>query len=182
MFCPQCGAPNEDDAVFCGNCGAVLDAEELSVEPADERVEEVAAAESEGVAGTEASGEWQELEPDEPLPSSEVLPAVPAPPPRPAPPRPAAPPGVQTSGMAIASLVMGIAGWTLLPVLGSILAIVFGYAARNEIRQRSGELSGEGLAVAGLVLGWLMVGISVLALCLGAIGLCFFFGLVGASG
>ncbi len=24
MFCPMCGAPNEDDAVFCGNCGAAL--------------------------------------------------------------------------------------------------------------------------------------------------------------
>jgi hypothetical protein len=83
--------------------------------------------------------------------------------------------------MAIASLVMGIAGWTLLPVLGSILAIVFGYAARNEIRRRPGELGGEGLAVTGLVLGWLMVGISVIALCLGALGFCFFFGLVGAN-
>lgn len=24
MFCPMCGAPNEDDAVYCGNCGAAL--------------------------------------------------------------------------------------------------------------------------------------------------------------
>lgn len=83
--------------------------------------------------------------------------------------------------MAIASLVMGIVGWTLLPLLGSILAIVFGYAARKEIRQRPGELSGDGMAVTGLVLGWLMVGLSVVALCLGVLGLCFFFGLVGAN-
>jgi len=76
--------------------------------------------------------------------------------------------------MAIASLVMGIGGWTILPFIGSILAIIFGYAARKEIRQRPGELTGEGLAVAGLVLGWLMVGVSVLALCLGALALCFF--------
>jgi len=76
--------------------------------------------------------------------------------------------------MAIASLVMGVVGWTVLPLIGSILAIIFGYAARKEIRQRPGELSGEGMALAGLVLGWLMVGISVLVLCLGAIGLCFF--------
>lgn len=181
MFCPQCGAPNEEDAVFCGNCGAVLDPDELAAEPAGERVEEVAAAEPEKVADEAEASEWQELEPDQPAPSPDVLPAVPAPPPPPAPPRPASPPAVQTSGMAIASLVMGIAGWTLLPLLGSILAIVFGYAARNEIRQRPGELSGDGLALTGLVLGWLMVGISVLALCLGALGLCFFFGLVGAS-
>ena len=74
--------------------------------------------------------------------------------------------------MAIASLVMGIAGWTLLPLVGSILAIIFGYAARREIRQRPDELTGEGMAVAGLVLGWIMVGLSVVGLCLGAIALC----------
>jgi hypothetical protein len=89
---------------------------------------------------------------------------------------------VQTSGMAVASLIMGILGWTVLPLLGSILAIVFGYSARNEIRQRPGELEGEGMAVAGLVLGWLMVGASILLLCLGGAGICFFFGLVGSSG
>jgi hypothetical protein len=74
------------------------------------------------------------------------------------------------------------AGWTLFPLLGSILAIVFGYAARREIRQRPDELTGEGLAVAGLVLGWLMVGLSVVGLCLAALALCFFTGLSGAAG
>jgi hypothetical protein len=181
MFCPQCGAPNEEDAVFCGNCGAVLDADELSAEPAGDRVEEGASAKAEEPAEEEAPSEWQELEPDTPTGAAEALPAVPAPPPLPVPPRPAAPAAVQTSGMAIASLVMGIVGWTVLPLLGSILAIVFGYAARNEIRRRPGELSGDGLAVTGLVLGWLMVGISVVALCLGLLGFCFFFGLAGAN-
>ncbi len=176
MFCPQCGAPNEEDAVFCGNCGAVLDADELSAEPAVES----AAEEPEAVASEEAPVEWQEVEPDELVPSSDALPAVPPPPPSAPLPRTAAS-VVQTSGMAIASLVMGVAGWTVLPILGSVLAIVFGYAARNEIRRRPGELSGDGLAVTGLVLGWLMVGISILALCLGGLGLCFFFGLVGAN-
>jgi uncharacterized Zn finger protein (UPF0148 family) len=179
MFCPQCGAPNEEDAVFCGNCGAVLDPDELSAEPAAEGMEEVPEAEADEVASEETASEWQEQEPDQPAPSSDVLPAVPAPPPPPAPPRPAS--AVQTSGMAIASLVMGIAGWTVLPLLGSILAIVFGYAARNEIRRRPGELTGEGMAVAGLVLGWLMVGISLLALCLGVLGFCYFVVLVGGS-
>ncbi len=99
---------------------------------------------------------------------------------RPGPPQPPRP--LETSGMAIASLVLGIAGWTLLPVLGSILAIILGYMARNEIRQRPDEIGGDGLALAGIVLGWLMIGASVLLLCLGGIGMCFFFGLVGAAG
>jgi hypothetical protein len=164
----MCGAPNEDDAVFCGNCGAPLDLEETAAEARFEASEEEAAEESSGEEPAEEAVVLEEL-PIEPPPA----------PPPPPPPRMLA---VQTSGMAVASLVMGILGWTVLPLLGSILAIVFGYSARNEIRQRPGELEGEGMAVAGLVLGWLMVGASVLLLCLGGVGICFFFGLVGASG
>jgi hypothetical protein len=83
--------------------------------------------------------------------------------------------------MAIASLVMGIVGWTLLPLVGSILAIVFGYAARRDIRSRPDELTGEGMAIAGLVLGWLMVVLSVIGLCVGAFVLLFMIGAVGST-
>jgi hypothetical protein len=125
-----------------------------------------------------------EKSPDD-APEEEI--AADAPPPLPSAPPPPLPPStlaseVQTSGMAIASLVMGIVGWTILPLIGSVLAIIFGYMARSEIRQRPDELTGEGLAVAGLVLGWLMVGVSVLLLCLGGLGMCFFFAVAGSSG
>ncbi len=175
MFCPQCGAPNEDDAVFCGNCGAVLDPEELDVEagsqePQQEVVEEI---EQESPAGEEEAGEL--------VPMPDEAPVAPPPPPPPPPP-PTRTSTLQTSGMAIASVVMGVAGWTLLPLVGSILAIIFGNMARQEIRQRPDELAGDGLAVAGLVLGWLSVGVSILLLCLGGLGICFFFGILGASG
>ncbi|MGH3427192.1 MAG: DUF4190 domain-containing protein [Pseudonocardiaceae bacterium] len=62
-----------------------------------------------------------------------------------------------TNGFAIASLVLGIV-W--LWWIGSILALIFGYVARKQIRER-GE-GGNGLAIAGIVLGW--VGIGVFAL------------------
>ncbi|HWR47349.1 MAG TPA: DUF4190 domain-containing protein [Pseudonocardiaceae bacterium] len=62
-----------------------------------------------------------------------------------------------TNGFAIASLVLGII-WIYW--IGSILALIFGYIARKQIRER-GE-GGGGLAIAGIVLGW--VGIGVLAL------------------
>ncbi len=71
------------------------------------------------------------------------------------------------SSMAIVSLVMGILGLSLLPILGSIVAVVTGYMARNEIRQSMGNLSGEGLATAGLILGWVGIGLAVLGLCIG---------------
>lgn len=47
--------------------------------------------------------------------------------------------------------------------IGSILALIFGYLARNQIRER--HENGEGTATAGIVLGW--VGIGVLGALLG---------------
>jgi hypothetical protein len=54
-----------------------------------------------------------------------------------------------TNGLAIASLVVGLLWmWWI----GSVLAVVFGHVALNQIA-RSGQ-SGRGLAIAGLVLGY----------------------------
>lgn len=57
------------------------------------------------------------------------------------------------SGLAIASLVLGIA-WLFW--LGSILAVVFGHIALKQANE--GKVTGRGLAIAGLVLGWIGVG------------------------
>lgn len=72
----------------------------------------------------------------------------------------------QTSAMAVVSLIMGILGWTALPFIGSIAAIITGHLARAEIRRRPLELEGDGmaLALAGLILGWIIVIGSLLAL------------------
>lgn len=68
----------------------------------------------------------------------------------------------QTSSLAVVSLVAGILGWTLAPLLGSVIAVVCGHMARSEIRRASGRLEGDGLAVGGLVLGYLSIAMSVL--------------------
>lgn len=60
-----------------------------------------------------------------------------------------------TNGMAIASMVLGIL-W--LYWIGSILALVFGYIAKRQIDEAGGRQSGRGMAVAGIVLGWIGVG------------------------
>lgn len=78
----------------------------------------------------------------------------------------------QTSTLAIVSLVAGILGWTLLPFLGSIGAIVTGHLARAEIRREPQPLEGDGLAIGGLILGWLSVVTWVLA----ALAFVLFFG------
>jgi hypothetical protein len=79
-------------------------------------------------------------------------------------PPPSVPPTRQTSALAIVSLVAGLLGWTLLPWLGSLAAVITGHMARAEIRRSPATLEGDGLAVAGLVLGWAMIIISVLAI------------------
>ncbi len=66
-----------------------------------------------------------------------------------------------TNGLAIASLVCGLLQLAF-PVVTTVLALVFGYIARNQIRER-GE-SGEGMAKAGIILGWVGVALGVLAI------------------
>ncbi|WP_256646863.1 DUF4190 domain-containing protein [Thermomonas paludicola] len=68
----------------------------------------------------------------------------------------------QTSVLAVVSLVFGILGWNLLPFVGSVVAVICGHMARSEIRRSQGTLEGDGLAVAGLVMGYLIIGLSVL--------------------
>lgn len=70
----------------------------------------------------------------------------------------------RTSTLAIVSLVAGILGWTLAPWLGSLVAIVTGHMARSEIRRDPQGVEGDGFAVAGLVLGWAMLMVSLLVL------------------
>lgn len=75
----------------------------------------------------------------------------------------AAPAGVPTNGKATAALVLGIV-W--LCGIGSILALVFGYQAKNEIEASNGAQGGGGMATAGIVLGWIGVGFLILYLLL----------------
>ncbi len=69
-------------------------------------------------------------------------------------PAPASGTPAPTSTLSLASLMMGIIGWILLPVVGGIIAVVTGHMAKKEIRQSDGLLGGDGLATAGLVLGY----------------------------
>jgi len=65
----------------------------------------------------------------------------------------------RTSGLAVASLVLGVV-WVFW--IGSILAVVFGHVALSQIKRSRGAVRGRGLAVAGLVLGYLGVAMLVL--------------------
>ena len=68
-----------------------------------------------------------------------------------------------TSPMAVISLVSGILGWSLVPFIGSIVAVVTGHMARGEIRRAPDRLEGDGMAIAGLVLGYASIAMAVFA-------------------
>lgn len=68
-----------------------------------------------------------------------------------------------TNTLAIVSLICGLVGllttW-FIPLVVSIAAVVMGHIAKRQIAER-GE-NGSGLAVAGLVTGYIVIGLTVL--------------------
>ncbi len=70
----------------------------------------------------------------------------------------------QTSSKAVASLALGVAGFVVVPVVCSVLAIILGSQAKREI-EADKRLGGESMARAGVILGWVglvFVGVALL--------------------
>lgn len=143
MHCPNCGNNNDDKAQFCYNCGMRL----LQDAPS--------------TAG----------QPTQVLPS-----AVPPPPPSLIMPNsPNQPPTMYTgypmtaapviNTVAIVSLILGIVGWILPIGLIALGAVISGHIARNQIRQSNGTMTGDKLALAGMILGYIQIGLVVVGIC-----------------
>ncbi|GAB3144215.1 hypothetical protein GCM10027290_22050 [Micromonospora sonneratiae] len=66
-----------------------------------------------------------------------------------------------TNNLAITAMIVGMVGIIACPLVGGV-AVYLGNRARAEIR-RSGE-DGDGMAVAGVVTGWIGVGLSALTM------------------
>lgn len=70
----------------------------------------------------------------------------------------------RTSSLATVSLIFGILSYVILPFIGAIVAVICGHMARSEIRRAPpGSIDGDGMAVAGLVLGYIQIALSILA-------------------
>ncbi len=69
-----------------------------------------------------------------------------------------------TSGLAIASMILGIL-WIYW--IGSIVALVLGYLALREIRKDPQRIEGKGMAIAGIVFGWVGIATLILAIVAG---------------
>lgn len=83
----------------------------------------------------------------------------------------------RTDGQAITSLVLGIVGLIMCPLIPSIIAVIIGNQARQRLAADP-SLQGEELARVGVILGWIGIGLSAL----GAVAfVLFFFVSVGMS-
>ena len=71
---------------------------------------------------------------------------------------PIAAPQGRTSGMAVASLVLGLVGFC---GITGIIGIILGIAAQVKIRRSGGKLKGSGLAIAGIVVSCVMFLLSI---------------------
>ena len=74
----------------------------------------------------------------------------------------------ETCPLAVASLVCGIASFMVVPVVAALPAVVCGHMSLARIRASANALGGRGMAVWGLVLGYLNLALLVL------LGLLFF--------
>ena len=59
-----------------------------------------------------------------------------------------------TSTLSIVSLIFGILGLFL---FGSVIAIICGHIARSKIKDSGGLISGDGMALTGLILGYIAI-------------------------
>lgn len=128
--------------MFCPNCGAKVPDDAITCESCGTRL----------VVG----------EPAPALPAAPTLPPTPASTPAYTGPLP------ETSGLAIASMVLGLvsllAGGGMLLIPG-VLALVLGYMARNQIRESGGTLRGDEFAMVGMITGGISLAIG-LVICL----------------
>jgi hypothetical protein len=86
-----------------------------------------------------------------------------------------------SSTLAIVSLVSALLGFTLFPVVGGIVAIITTYMARNETRSFPPKASGDSMATAGIVMGWVQVALLVVGICCLAVWFLFGLGWLGIS-
>ncbi|HWZ43111.1 MAG TPA: DUF4190 domain-containing protein [Candidatus Saccharimonadales bacterium] len=76
----------------------------------------------------------------------------------------AAPALPQTEPTAVISLVLGILSLTIFHFLAGIPAVIVGQSARAKIRANPRKLAGEEMATAGIVMGWISIGLACFVL------------------
>jgi type II secretory pathway pseudopilin PulG len=139
MFCFKCGASMPEDATVCPQCATPVQAVPTPPPPAPPQQPTSA-----NPASTSA---WLNVppaasqQPPQYQPQAQTY-------------RPYQPP--KTDGGAITSMVLGIASFALcLSFLTGIPAIILGHISLSRIKKSMGRLKGEGMALTGLILGYI---------------------------
>lgn len=84
-----------------------------------------------------------------------------------------------TNTLAVISLVASILSWFMFPVIGALVGVFTGHMARREIRNSHGTQAGDGLAIAGLIIGY----VHLVTSCLSVLAFVLIFGgMIGLSG
>ena len=79
----------------------------------------------------------------------------------PPPPIPSQPAQPKNSALAIWSLVLGILSLTCFWLLSAIPAVICGHVAYSRIKRSGGALEGSGLALGGLITGYISIALSI---------------------
>ena len=69
-----------------------------------------------------------------------------------------------TNAKSIAALICGIGSFLVCPGVLGVVAVILGNSARDEISASAGTQEGEGMAKAGVILGWISIALVVVAL------------------
>src|SRR5689334_24782152 len=141
MYCFKCGASMPDDAIICPQCATPVQGIPTAPPPP-----QAPQADAPTPASTSA---WLNVPP-----AQTQYPPQQAYPPQ-AQPYPGQFQQQKTDGGAIASLILGIASIVLcLNIFTGIPAIITGHISYSKIKKSMGCLKGEGMALTGLILGY----------------------------
>jgi hypothetical protein len=137
MFCFKCGASMPEDATVCPQCATPVQAVPTPPPPLQQPSSPNPASTSAWLNVPSAPSQYP---PQYPPQAQSYQPYQPT----------------RTDGGAIASMVLGIASFVLcLSFFSGIPAVIVGHISRSKIKKSGGRLKGDGMALAGLILGYI---------------------------
>jgi len=139
MFCFKCGASMPEDATVCPQCAAPVQAVPTPAPPPQQPSTPNPASTSAWLNVPPAPAQYSQPYPPQAQPYQQYQPP-------------------KTDGGAIASMVLGIASFVLcLTIFTGIPAVILGHISKSKIKKSGGRLQGDGLALTGLILGYISI-------------------------